>query len=62
MKKIEDFFAFKRSPDDFNRTAKNIYNQYKSDPLVVSIMLDIDRHNPLLLGWRKGAVRVNSGV
>jgi transposase-like protein len=54
MKLIEELFIFKRSPDDFNRAAKNIYNQFKSNPLCVQIMIDIDRHRPLLLGWRSG--------
>ncbi len=30
---------------------KNIFNQYKTDPLCVAIMLDIDRNRNLLLGW-----------
>ena len=52
MRKIEDLFSFKRSSDDFNRSAKNIFNQYKIVPLLAQIMIDIDRNRNLLLGWR----------
>lgn len=54
MKKVESLFSFKRSPDDFNRCAKNIFNQYKADNLCIAIMVDIDKHQPLLNGWRNG--------
>lgn len=54
MKEIEDLFVFKRSPDDFNRCAKNILNQYKTDNLATSIMVDIYRNLPFLNGWRGG--------
>ena len=54
MKKIEDLFIMKRSPDDFNRKAKNILNQYKQDNLCSNILVDIYKNNNLLLGWRQG--------
>jgi len=52
MKKIEELFCFKRSSDDFARAAKNIFNQYKTDPLCISIMINIDHNRNLLLGWQ----------
>lgn len=54
MRNIEELFSFKRSSDDFNRFAKNIFNQYKTIPLLANILIDIDRNRHLLLGWRKG--------
>jgi transposase-like protein len=54
MRAIENLFLFKRSPDDFNRVAKNILNQYKTDNLVISIMIDIYKNKLLLNGWREG--------
>lgn len=54
MRNIEELFLFKRSPDDFNRKAKHILNQYKHDSLCASIMVDIYRNQTLLLGWRGG--------
>lgn len=54
MQAIEQLFLFKRSPDDFNRRAKNILNQYKNDPLITSIMVDLYRNQSLLTGWREG--------
>lgn len=54
MKKIEELFSFKRSIDDFNRVAKNIFNQYKLDSLCCAIMIDIERNRNLLLGWQNG--------
>ena len=54
MGHIEDLFVFKRSSDDFNRAAKNIFNQYKASSLCAQIMIDIDRNRHLLLGWRGG--------
>lgn len=54
MREIEDLFVFKRSPDDFNRRAKNILNQYRTDNLAVSIMVDLYRNQSILNGWRDG--------
>ena len=54
MKRVEDLFSFKRSSDDFNRAAKNIFNQYKTIPICAQVMIDIDRNRQLLLGWRGG--------
>lgn len=54
MRKIEELFVFKRSPDDFNRSAKNILNEFKDDELCTSIMVDIYKYEDLLLGWRYG--------
>lgn len=51
---IEDLFSFKRTPDDFNRKAKHILNQFKDDNLCSSIMVDIYRNDHLLSGWREG--------
>lgn len=52
MKKIKKLFSIKRSDDDFNRFAKNIFNEYKHDPLVLGIMLDIHKNKELLLAWQ----------
>ena len=54
MKEIEELFLFKRTPDDFNRVAKNIFNKYQDDSLCVQIMLDIERRKQFLLGWQEG--------
>lgn len=48
---VQNLFSFKRSEDDFNRFAKNIFNQYKNDEICVSIMLDIQKRRDLLLGY-----------
>jgi transposase-like protein len=50
--KIIQLFAMKRSEDDFNRFAKNIFNKFKEDRLCVEIMVDIYKKRSLLLGWR----------
>lgn len=52
MHQIEELFSFKRSPDDFNRKAKNIFNLYRGDKLCLSILVDIHKSRELLLGWR----------
>lgn len=52
MNQIEELFSFKRSPDDFNRKAKNIFSLYQSDQLCLSILLDLHKSQELLLGWR----------
>lgn len=54
MKHVEELFVRKRSPDDFNRFAKNILTQHTHIPLCTSIMLDIYNTQDLLCGWRKG--------
>ena len=51
---IEDLFSFKRTTDDFNRKAKNIFEQYKHDSLCSSIMIDMAKNEYLLGGWRNG--------
>lgn len=51
---VEELFSFKRNPDDFNRKAKQIYDQYQKDQLCSSIMIDIARDEDLLQGWRNG--------
>lgn len=51
MHDIEVLFKFKRSLDDFNRVAKNIFNTYKNDPVCLSIILDIQKKKDLLLGY-----------
>lgn len=53
MALIEDLFRFKRSPDDFNRTAKNIFTRYKQDTLCTAVMIDIYKQQDRLLAWRK---------
>lgn len=53
MKKVETLFSFKRSEDDFNRFAKNIFNEYKNDNLCVLVMVDIHNKKDLLLGYLK---------
>ena len=55
--RIIDLFSMKRSPEDFNRFAKNIYNQYRQDSLCLNIMLDIHQKRDELLGFR-GVKRV----
>lgn len=54
MRLIEELFAFKRSPDDFNRKAKNIVTQFKNDRLYLLILVDIYKQQEILLGWRRG--------
>lgn len=54
MRRIEELFSFKRNPDDFERQAKKILNQYDQDNLCISIMADIYRQKNLILGWRGG--------
>jgi len=54
MHEIKILFSFKRSPDDFNRKAKNILNKYKKDQLLTSILVDIYKNQKLLNGWRDG--------
>lgn len=54
MRQIEELFAIKRSPDDFNRKAKNIFSKYQYDELCSKILVDIYRNQNLLLGWRQG--------
>lgn len=54
MRQIEELFSFKRTPDDFNRKAKNILKDHEGSPLCVSIMASIYRNEHLLLGWRYG--------
>lgn len=51
---VEDLFSFKRTPDDFNRKAKKIFDQYQTDKLCSSIMIDISRNERFLQGWRNG--------
>lgn len=52
MREIEELFLFKRSPDDFNRKAKNILKENEGNSLCISIIADIYRNQNLLLGWR----------
>ena len=52
MNGIEDLFSFKRSEDDFNRVAKNIFNVNKNNDLYVSILLDIEKRKKNLLGYK----------
>ena len=54
MHGIEELFVRKRSPDDFNKRGKTLFNQYKQDPLCTSILIDIYRQQELLCAWRKG--------
>lgn len=54
MKRVEELFVRKRSSDDFNRIAKNIFHQYKHIPLCMNILVDIYKHEDVLLGWRQG--------
>lgn len=54
MESLEDLFSFKRSPDDFNKKAKNILNQCQTDSVRLSIILDIAKRENLLCGWRNG--------
>ncbi len=54
MKQIEELFSRKRSPDDFNRCAKNIFHLYKTDPLCARILVDMYNNHKYLLGWRQG--------
>lgn len=49
---VIELFASKRAPDDFNRCAKNIFNQCKTDPTLLAIILDIHQRQVDLLGWR----------
>ena len=62
MKEINTLFEFKRSPDDFNRYAKNIFNMFKYNELYVSIMLEIQKRRNYLLGYLnvKGTPRTNN--
>lgn len=53
MFRIQDLFSFKRSRDDFNRLAKNIFNEHRDDPRCVSIMLDIQKRMDVLIGYLK---------
>jgi transposase-like protein len=50
--KVIQLFSFKRSSDDFDRYAKNIFNQFKNDKICLDIIVDIHRRKHLLLGWR----------
>lgn len=54
MKKIQDLFSFKRSPDDFNKRAKQIIQDHQGDDICTTIMIAIYRNQHLLLGWRNG--------
>lgn len=54
MKEIEELFLFKRTPDDFNRKGKIIFNRFGKDKLLTSVLIDIYKNQELLLGWRKG--------
>lgn len=54
MKQIEELFLFKRTPDDFNRKAKIIFDSYGKNSLCAAILADIYRNRHLLLGWREG--------
>ena len=49
MKDIEFLFSKKRSRDDFNRIAKNIYQSYKLDQVCVAVLLDIQRRQDELM-------------
>lgn len=62
MYEIEILFKMKRSPDDFNRVAKNILRKYMNSTLCVQIMLDIEKRKPNLLGYLgfKGTPRTNN--
>jgi hypothetical protein len=51
--KLKTLFSYKRSPDDFNRVAKNILNQFKHDSLALAVLIDIDRRKDLLLAYLK---------
>jgi len=51
--KVIDLFSMKRAPQDFDRFAKNIFNQYRNDPSLLNIILEIHQKKDLLLGWRE---------
>lgn len=53
MYKVENLFNVKRSEDDFNRVAKNIFNQYKDDDTCISILLDIEKRRNNLRGFSR---------
>jgi hypothetical protein len=59
MEGIENLFSFRRSGDDFNRVAKNIFNANKNNDLYVSILLDIEKRKENLLGF-KGVPRTTN--
>lgn len=51
VRRLEGLFHPKRNEDDFNRTAKDILNEYKDDGRCVSVMIDIHRRKGFLLGY-----------
>jgi len=62
MREIEILFKIKRTEDDFNRVAKNIFNRYKIDNLCVTFLLDIDRRKRNFMAhlWVKHTPRTNN--
>ncbi len=59
MREIEMLLGNKRSEDDFNRTAKNIFTKYKEDNLCVSILLDLERRKHNLIGFKNTPTTTN---
>ena len=51
MREVETLFRLKRSEDDFNRVAKNIFHKYKDDRLCVAVLLDIERRKRNLMAY-----------
>lgn len=51
MYDLEILFKSKRSEDDFNRVAKNIFHTYEQEDLCIRFLLDIERRKPNLMGY-----------
>jgi hypothetical protein len=52
MEEIEWLFEKKRGKDEFIRQAGKVYAKYKSDPVCVATMADIQKRLPQLLGYQ----------
>lgn len=52
MRRIEEVLAGKRTDEDRNKRLFALYRDYRSDPVCVSVLTNIDRYKQELLGYR----------
>ncbi|MDP2860378.1 MAG: transposase [bacterium] len=52
MERIEDIFEEKLNDEVMNKKLFGVYRDYQSDPVCVSVLLNIEKHKEELLGYR----------
>ncbi len=53
MRRVEQVFKVKRSDEDMDRRLRTLFDDYREDPIAVSILTRIAKYRPELTGYRK---------